>query len=137
MKGGKAEICSVMAKKVCLLPGPLPPVLAPRTRESRPVNFSESAANFLLGDCMSILPIPRPSFGPRFLPEQNFLGAQIWPPIISPSVAMLYGTNARPLVAEDLLFRQTTKQRRSSESVVASYSLCQTYHDKAQGLISA
>jgi hypothetical protein len=123
---GEPEICSVMAKKVCLLPRPC----FRGTWGIETFQFQRISGKLSLVDCTSILPIPRPSFGAK-LSSRTLFGAQIWPPMTAPR------TNCYASRSRRSLFRQATKQRRFSESVVASYSLCQTHNDQARGLISA
>jgi hypothetical protein len=125
MKGG-AEIYSVTGKKksaCCLEP-------CPREHGVRDLQFRRISDKLSLVDCMSILPIG-PVSEPSFLPEQLFGDADL-----APNGALR--TNAKSLSCNRRsLFQRPTRQRRFSESVVASYSLCQTYNDKARGLISA
>jgi hypothetical protein len=99
---------------------------------SETFQFQRISGKLSLVDCTSILPIPRPSFGAK-LSSRTLFGAQIWPPIGALRTKLL----RLSLVAGDLCFGKATKQRRFSESVVASYSLCQTHNDQARGLISA
>lgn len=100
-------ICEVMkgrardmlrdGQKVCLLPAAC---LVPRTWD-RDLQFQRISGKLLLVTARRSSRF-RPSFGPRFLPEQTFWCAALAPNNLS--VAMLYGQMQRHLVAGDLCF---------------------------------